>query len=382
MKNVVIVSAKRTPIGKSFKGFLSKERSDETGGYLLKKMVDELNIDKNEIEDVITGCAMPEGEQGLNISRNISLLAQLPVSVAGITVNRFCGSSMSALHYAVHNIMCNYGEIFAVMGVEFMTKIPMGGFNPNPSPKLFKEMPEAYISMGLTAENLAKKYNIKREEQDEFALNSHLKAIKATNENKFFDEILPIKVLLNNKKEIITKDESIREDISFENLSKLKPAFELNGTVTAGNSSPLSDGVSGLIVMSEEKAIKYNLKPLAKVISTAVCGVEPELMGIGPVKAVQKALLRANLTINDIDCFEVNEAFASQTLAVIKELNIDVNKVNLNGGAIALGHPLGSSGSRIIGTLINVLKQNNKKYGVATMCIGGGQGIATVIEAL
>ncbi len=384
MSEVVIVAATRSAMGKAVKGGLSAARPDELGGAILKSLLNKVpTLNPVDIEDIITGCAMPEGEQGLNVSRLISFLAGVPNSVSAITVNRFCGSSMSALHYGAQGIMTGFGDVFVALGIESMTKVPMGGFNPLPSKKLYDMMPEAYISMGKTAENLANKYSISREEQDNFALLSHQKAAKASNSGKFENEITPY--LFTDElgvEQNFYKDDNIRENTTLESLGKLKPAFDKSGSVTAGNSSPLTDGAAGLILMSSEKAKELFLQPLAKIISMSTAGVAPEIMGIGPVPAVQKALKRAKMELSNIDFIELNEAFAAQSIAVIKELNLPIEKININGGAIALGHPLGASGARIITTLLNMLKQNNGTIGLATMCIGGGQGVATIIERL
>jgi len=385
MDNVVIVAASRTAMGKANKGGLAASRPDEFAAEVAKDLLKKVApaVKPGDLEDVLTGCAMPEGDQGLNISRLISFLAGIPNHVAASTVNRFCGSSMSTIHYAAQGIMTGYGDIFMALGVESMTKVPMGGFNPLPSKKLYDMMPEAYISMGITAENLAVKYNISRQEQDEFAVASHLKAAKAIKEGKFKNEIVPFETVnLKGEKIIFDTDDNVRPNSSVESLAKLKPPFDKNGTVTAGSSSPLTDGAAGVILMSEKKAKDLGLKPLARIKSMAVAGVAPEIMGIGPVPSTQKALKRAGMTLNDIDFIELNEAFSAQSLAVIKELGIDTSKLNMNGGAIALGHPLGASGARIITTLINVLEQYDGTTGLATMCIGGGQGVATIIERI
>ena len=385
MDNVAIVAASRTAMGKANKGGLAASRPDEFAAEVAKDLLKKVApaVKPGDLEDVLTGCAMPEGEQGLNISRLISFLAGIPNHVAASTVNRFCGSSMSTIHYAAQGIMTGYGDIFMALGVESMTKVPMGGFNPLPSKKLYDMMPEAYISMGITAENLAVKYNISRQEQDEFAVASHLKAAKAIKEGKFKNEIVPFETVnLKGEKIIFDTDDNVRPNSSVESLAKLKPVFDKNGTVTAGSSSPLTDGAAGVILMSEKKAKDLGLKPLARIKSMAVAGVAPEIMGIGPVPSTQKALKRAGMTLNDIDFIELNEAFSAQSLAVIKELGIDTSKLNMNGGAIALGHPLGASGARIITTLINVLEQYDGTTGLATMCIGGGQGVATIIERI
>jgi acetyl-CoA acetyltransferase family protein len=327
---------------------------------------------------------MPEGEQGMNLARNISLLAGIPYSAAATTVNRFCASGLETINTAALHIMNGNGEVYVAGGVESMSHVPMGGFNPSLNEKFFAEgAPQAYISMGMTAENVAAKYKISREDQDKFAAASHQKATKAHAEGRFKNEMVPVEVTLpDGKKVILDKDENIRPDTTAEKLAGLKPVFKADGSVTAGNSSPLTDGAAFVIMMSADKAKALGIKPLAKIRAMAVAGCDPAFMGIGPVPAVQKVLKRAGMTIKDIDIIELNEAFAAQGLAVLRELGADLDKVNPNGGAIALGHPLGCSGARIMGTLINDLITQNKKIGLETMCIGGGQGAATIIERL
>lgn len=380
MKEPVIVAGVRTPIARAHKGSLVNMRIDDLGAVVVRELLNRVpQIDKKEIDDLIIGCAFPEGEQGMNVARLIGLLAGLPIEVPAVTVNRFCGSSMEALHIAAKAIMAEEGDIFIVGGIETMTKVPMGGYNPSFNEKLIGKgpLPWAYIPMGLTAENVAKKYGIKREEQDIFALNSHKKAIAAIDGGKFKDEIVPVEL---PEGRVFDTDECPRRDTSLEALAKLKPAFLADGTVTAGNSSPLNDGAAALMVMSMEKCNELGVKPIAFIRGMAVVGVEPEYMGLGPIYATRKVMKRLGMTVDKMDAIELNEAFAAQSLACIKELELDINKVNINGGAIALGHPLGCSGARILVTLINVLKQVKGKWGLATMCVGGGQGIATVIE--
>jgi acetyl-CoA acyltransferase len=339
-------------------------------------LVERSKIDPKEIEDVIVGCAIPEGEQGLNIGRIVGFLAHLPLNVAGATVNRFCGSSMQAIHMAAGAIQLDAGEAFICAGVESMTRVPMTGFNPLPHPGLAKEYPQAYISMGQTAENVARKYQVTREQQQDFAIKSHRKAAEAQAAGKLKDEIVPIK----GKDGAIDQDGCIRADTTQETLSGLAPAFDAQGSVTAGTSSPLTDGAAAVLVTTEEYANRNNLPVLARLKSIAVAGCAPEIMGIGPVPAAQKALKRAGLAIKDIDIVELNEAFASQAIAVMRELGIDEAKTNLDGGAIALGHPLGATGARITGKAASLLKREGKRYALATQCIGGGQGIATILE--
>lgn len=373
-KSIVICGFKRSPMHFAGKGDLARVRPDDMAAAVVKALVAETKVNPADIEDLIMGCAFPEAEQGFNIARLVVNIAGLPVSVAGVTVNRFCGSSMNAVHQAAGNIAMGAGEVFIAAGVESMSRIPMGGFNPMPNPQLYKDYPQAYISMGETAENLAKKYDIARAEQERFAVSSHHKAAKAAASGAFDSEIVAIGD--------VKTDGTIRPDSSTEKLATLQPAFDKNGTVTAATSSPLTDGSAAVIVASEEYADKHGLPKLARIKSIAVAGCAAEIMGIGPVPATQKALERAGLKVSDIDIWELNEAFAAQGLSVLKELGVDEKKVNLHGGAIALGHPLGTSGVRITGKAASLLKSEGKKYALATMCIGGGQGIATVLEAI
>ena len=376
MRNAVIVGYKRSPFTFARKGEMAKIRPEDILSQTINQLLNEIQINKNDIEDIITGCAYPEGAQGNNIAKIVSFMTDMPEHVAGMTVNRWCGSSMQAIHDATGAIAINSGDVFLCCGVESMTFIPMNGLTYDPHPQLSKDNPNVYMSMGITAENVAKKFNISRKEQQEFAISSHKKASSARASNMFDDEIVSIL----NKNEKINKDGGIRPNTSHEVLDGLKLVFDENGTVTAGTASPLTDGASAVIVCEEEYAKKNNLNILARIKSTAVVGCPPELMGLGPINASKKALKRANLSINDIDIVELNEAFASQSLACIKELNMDIDKVNIHGGAIALGHPLGATGARITGKVATLLKNNNKKYGLATQCIGLGQGIATVLE--
>jgi acetyl-CoA acyltransferase len=356
------------------KGDLAKVRPDDMAAEVVKALVAATKVTPEDIEDLLMGCAFPEAEQGFNIARLVVNHADLPISIAGATVNRFCGSSMTAIHMAVGAINSGAGEVFIAAGVESMSRIPMGGFNPMPNPKLFEKYPQAYISMGETAENLAKKYEISRADQESFAVSSHQKAAAAAASGKFDEEMVAIGD--------VKTDGTIRPDSSTEKLATLKPAFFSDGTVTAATSSPLTDGSAAVIVCSEEYADKHKLPKLARIKSIAVSGCAAEIMGIGPVPASKKALERAGLKVADIDIWELNEAFAAQSLSVLKDLGVDLAKVNLDGGAIALGHPLGTSGVRITGKAASLLKREKKKYALATMCIGGGQGIATVLEAI
>ncbi len=374
MKHVVIAGYCRSPFTPAHKGQLIKTRSDDLASMVVKGLLKQTGVNPDDIEDLILGCAFPEGEQGFNLARLIVHLAGLPVTVAGMTLNRFCGSSMQAIHIAAGAIQLNAGEVFICAGVESMTRIPMGGFNPMPNPALYACYPEAFISMGDTAENLAKCYAITRGEQEEFALLSQQKAYAAQQQGRFSDEIIAI--------DAITQDGCIRHDSTAATLAQLAPAFQATGSVTAGTSSPLTDGAAAVLVCSEDYADKHSLPKLARIKATAVSGCAPDIMGIGPVAATHKALHRAGLTLDDIDIVELNEAFAAQALAVLKELPIPLTKLNLDGGAIALGHPLGATGARITGKAASLLQRENKRYALATQCIGGGQGIATILEAL
>ena len=373
-KPVVICGFKRSPMHFANKGDLAEVRPDDMAAEVVKALVSETGVNADDIEDLLMGCAFPEAEQGFNIAKLVVQHAELPVSIAGATVNRFCGSSMTSIHIAAGAIQMGAGEAFICAGVESMSRIPMGGFNPMPNPALYEKYPQAYISMGETAENLAKQYKISREEQEEFAVGSHHKAAAAAEGGKFDDEIVPIGD--------VKTDGTIRPDSSTEKLATLKPAFLEDGTVTAATSSPLTDGSAAVLVCSEEYADKHKLPKLARIKSVAVAGCKAEIMGIGPVPATQKELDRAGIKLDDIDIIELNEAFAAQGLSVLKELGADLSKVNLDGGAIALGHPLGTSGARITGKAASLLKREGAKYALATMCIGGGQGVATVLEAI
>ena len=374
---VVIAGYARSPFTFAKKGALARVRPDEMLAQVMAGLVERTGVRPDDIEDVIVGCAIPEGEQGLNVARLASFIAKLPISVAGTTVNRFCGSSMQAMHMAAGAIQLGSGEAFLCAGVESMSRVPMMGFNPMPHPGLAKDFPQAFASMGQTAENVARLHQVTRAEQQRFAVTSHQKAAAAQQAGKFKDEIIPIKA----KGGEISEDGCIRPETTEEALSALAPAFDAEGTVTAGTSSPLTDGAAALLVCTEEYATKHNLPVLARLKSTAVAGCGPEIMGMGPYGASQKALQRAGLSIKDIDIVEINEAFASQALACMRELGIDETKANLDGGAIALGHPLGATGARITGKAAQLLKREGKRYALATQCIGGGQGIATILEA-
>jgi acetyl-CoA acetyltransferase family protein len=396
MAEAVIVSAVRTPIGRANKGVLKDVRADDLAALAVRSAVERVpQLDRSLIEDVILGCAFPEGEQGMNLARLVGALAGLPETAGGVTVNRFCASSLQAFNMAAQNIMLDLGDAFVAGGVESMSRVPMGGFNPSFNPRLIKtdgETPSSpfppceleyayssYIPMGMTAENLARKYQISREAQDAFALRSHQRAIAATDSGIFKREIVPVPLPNGSVMEV---DEGPRRDTSQAKLASLEPAFIKGGTVTAGNSSPLNDGAAAVVLMSAERARDLNITPLAKVHSMAVAGVDPAFMGTGPIPAMRKLLQRAHKQLSDIDVIELNEAFAVQNLAVIRELGIDEEKLNPHGGAIALGHPLGCSGARLIATLLNDLQTLDKTWGVATLCVGGGQGVATLIERL
>ena len=378
MRNVVIAGYVRSPFTPAKKGELVKVRPDELAAQTVRALLERTKVDPNDVEDVVLGCAFPEGEQGFNLARIVGFLAELPLGVAGTTVNRFCGSSMQAIHIAAGAIQMKAGELFICAGVESMTRVPMAGFNPMPHPGLYKRYPQAFAAMGETAENLARERKISRQRQEEFAVGSQAKAAAAQSGGRYDDEIVPI----SYNGSTITRDGCIRADTTLEGLAGLKLAFDEKGTVTAGTASPVTDGASATLVCSEEYAKSHGLRPLARIVSHAVSGCRPEIMGIGPVEATRKALKRAGLQISDLDVVELNEAFASQSLACLDELGLDPAKVNLDGGAIALGHPLGATGARITGKTAALLAREGKRYGLATQCIGGGQGIATILEAV
>ena len=377
MTNVIIAGYARSPFTFARKGGLAEVRPDEIASQVVRGLIDSTGVATDDLEDVIMGCAFPEGEQGDNVARLVGFLSELPVTTAGTTVNRFCGSSMQSIHMAAGAIKMNAGDAFVCAGIESMTRVPMGGYNFMPHPGLAENYPEAFVAMGITAENLARKYDIDREEQQEFAVASHAKAHAAQQEGRFSDEIVPI--VSGNLR--VEEDGCIRPGTSQEVLNSLEPAFDAKGTVTAGTSSPLTDGASTVLICSENYADEHGLQKMARIRGIGVSGCAPEIMGIGPVEASRKALDRAGLTIDDIDVIELNEAFAAQSLAVIKEAGFVQDKLNLDGGAIALGHPLGASGARITGKATSIMKREGKEFALATMCIGGGQGIATVLEA-
>jgi acetyl-CoA acyltransferase len=373
MTEVVIAAYRRSPFHFAAKGALAKVRGDDMAATVLRALIEQSGIDPASIEDVIMGCAFPEGEQGLNVARLISFMAGIPESAAGVTVNRFCGSSMQGVHQAAGAIRMGAGEAFICAGVESMSRVPMMGFNPMPNPALAKDYPQAYVSMGETAENVARRHQVIRADQEAFAVRSHRKAATAQQAGKLAEEIVPVAG--------VAQDGCIRSDTTVEGLAELKPAFRADGSVTAGTSSPLTDGATALLVCSADYAKAHGLRPLARVKSVAVAGCAPEVMGMGPVEASRKALARAGITARDLDVVELNEAFASQALACIRELGLDEAKVNKDGGAIALGHPLGATGARITGKAAQILQREGGRYALATQCIGGGQGIATVLEA-
>lgn len=373
----VIAGFRRSPHHFAGKGALARTRPDDLAAATVADLVASTGVDPASIEDLILGCAFPEAEQGFNLARMVVLIAGLPNSVAGVTVNRWCGSSMQAIQMAAASIATGAGECFVCAGVESMTRVPMPGFNPAPHPGLAKTMPGAYVSMGVTAETLARRYQIPRAEQEEFAIRSHRRAAAAVAEKRFERELVPIRTRGGR----VAEDGTIRPDTSAEALAGLKPAFEKDGSVTAGTSSPLTDGASAVLVVSEAFANAQGLPVLARIRSWAVSGCAPEIMGIGPVEASRKALARAGLELREIDVIELNEAFAAQALAVGRELGLDWDRTNIDGGAIALGHPLGASGARITGKAAQILKREGGRFALAAMCIGGGQGIATVLEA-
>ena len=374
MPAAVISAYARSPFTTAHKGALAGVRPDTLASEVVKGLLAKSGLKPVDIEDLILGCAFPEGEQGLNLARLVVLLSGLPETVAGVTVNRFCGSSMEAIHMAAGKIALGAGDVFIAAGVESMTRVPMGGFNPLPNPALYASMPGAYMSMGITAENVAKQCNVSRETQEIFALASQQKAARAD----FSAEIIPIQT----KNGSISVDGCLRPDSSREGLSGLSPAFLEDGTVTAGTSSPLTDGAAAVLVVSEAYADAHNLPKLARIIATATAGISPEVMGLGPITATQKALARAGLSITDIDIAEINEAFAAQAIPCIAQIGIDEAKVNLHGGALALGHPLGASGARITGKAASLIQATGGRYALAAQCIGGGQGIATVLERI
>lgn len=391
MREAVIVAGARTPVGKAKKGTLAHVRPDDLGALVVKETLKRAGNYEGNIDDLIIGCAMPEAEQGLNMARNIGALAGLPHTVPAITVNRYCSSGLQTIAYGAERIMLGASDTVIAGGAESMSLVPMMGHVVRPNVKLAESAPEYYMGMGHTAEEVAKKYGISREDQDAFAVRSHQKAAAAIAAGKFTDEIVPVEVInrfvgkdnkLQESKKLFSVDEGVRPDSSVAGLAKLRPAFSVTGSVTAGNSSQTSDGAAAVMVMDSEKASSLGLQPMGRFRSFAVAGVPPEIMGIGPVAAIPKALKIAGLELSDIGLFELNEAFASQSIQVIRKLGIDEEKVNVNGGAIALGHPLGCSGAKLTLTLLHEMKRRNQQFGVVTMCIGGGMGAAGVFELL
>jgi len=376
MTNIVIAGYARSPFTQAGKGALARVRPDDLTAQVIRGLIERTGVDASEIEDIILGCAFPEGEQGMNVARLIGLLADLPLSVGGMTVNRFCGSSMSAIHIAMGQIQIGAGEAFICAGIESMSRVPMGGYNPLPNPELAAARPGAYMGMGQTAENVATKYQITRAEQEKFAVASQKKAAEARTAGRLADEIVPI----HTKAGDVTEDGLIRPDTTEEVLSGLKPAFDKDGTVTAGTASPLTDGAAAVLVTSEEFANRHGLKILARIKAVGISGCEPETMGLGPIGSSKKALERAGISAGDLDVVEINEAFASQAIACIRDLGLRQETINKDGGAIAIGHPLGATGARIVGKAAALLARDGGQYALATQCIGGGQGIATVLE--
>ncbi len=393
MREAVIVAAARTAVGKSKKGVTRSVRSDDMAAAVIRDLMNQTQgkLDPNEIDDVVIGCAMPEGSQGLNFARVIALRAGLPVEVPGQTVNRFCSSGLQTIAQSAERIISNGADVIIAGGAETMSLVPMSGFKISPNPYMAEHDPAVYMSMGHTAEHVADEYNVTRQDMDEFAYQSHMKAARATDAGYFRSEITPFEVeetFFNENGEritrtiMLTEDEHLRRETTVEGLAKLKPVFREGGRVTAGNSSPLSDGAAGVIIMEASKAAQLGLKPLARFVGFNVAGVRPEIMGVGPINAIPKLLKRTGMTLNEIDLIELNEAFAAQSLAVIRHLEMDPEKVNVNGGAIALGHPLGCTGSKLTVQLINEMKRRGNKYGMVTMCIGGGMGAAGIFENL
>ena len=392
MRDAVIVSAVRTAVGKAPKGTLRTTRPDEMGAAVIKEAIDRVpGLDMTEIEDVIMGCAMPEAEQGMNVARAAAIRAGLPVETSAMTINRFCSSGLQSIAMAADRIRSGGAETIVAGGLETMSMIPMGGHIIRPNPYLVEHYPDFYLNMGLATENVARKYEVSREQQDEFALRSHQRAAAALDGDKFKDETVALNVTLEELDErgkkqrrevVFEKDEGVRRDTSVEGLGKLKPAFHVKGTITAGNASQMSDGAAAAIVMSDARAKDLGVKPMARFVAYATAGCPPEEMGIGPVFAIPKALKLAGLKIEDIDVIELNEAFAAQSLAVIKTLGLDPEKVNVNGGAIALGHPLGCTGAKLTASILRELERRNGRFGMVTMCVGGGMGAAGIFERI
>ena len=377
MKDIVIAGYTRSPFHFATKGGLAKVRPDDLAAHVVKALIERTGVNPDDIEDLILGCAFPEGEQGFNMARLVVLMSGLPISVAGTTVNRFCGSSMQAIHMAAGAIQMGAGDVFICAGVESMSRVPMSGFNPMPNPARCQSMPAAYMSMGETAENVGREYQISREEQEVFAVASQQKAGDAQSQGRLADEIVPIEV----NGSTIDADGCLRPTTDLEGLAGLKLAFDENGSVTAGTASPLTDGAAATLVCSSDYAKANGLEAMARIVSFAVSGCKPETMGLGPIFSSRKALARAGISATDLDVIEINEAFATQSIASIRDLELDSTKVNMDGGAIAIGHPLGATGARITGKAAQVLQREGGRYALSTQCIGGGQGIATVLEA-
>lgn len=391
MREAVIVGAVRTAVGKSKRGVTSTARSDDMAALVIKTLMEQTDgkLDPMEIDDVIIGCAMPEGSQGLNFARVISLRAGLPVEIPGMTVNRFCSSGLQTIAIAAERIIANGADVVIAGGTETMSLVPMTGFRISPNPYMAANDPNVYMSMGHTAERVADEFGVSREDMDEFAYNSHMKAARATDAGYFAQEIVPFPIeetIVGDDGHpktittLLTDDEHLRRDTTIEGLAGLKPVFRQGGRVTAGNSSPLSDGAAGVIVMEAGKAAQLGLKPLAKFVAFNVAGVRPEIMGVGPINAIPRVLKRTGMRLDDMDIIELNEAFAAQSLAVIRHLDMNMEKINVNGGAIALGHPLGCTGAKLTVQIINEMKRRNSKYGMVTMCIGGGMGAVGIFE--
>ncbi len=389
MREAVIVSSVRTAVGKAPRGAFKDTRPDELGALVVREAVRRVpGLDPQDVEDCILGCALPEAEQGLNMARVVALRAGLPVSTAGMTINRFCSSGLQAIAIAAQQIIAGQHEVVVAGGTESMSLVPMSGNKYAPNPYLSEHWPDVYLTMGLTAEIVSKRYDISREDQDRFALRSHRNAMAAQQAGRFDDEIVPVKTIRwatdngrpNSQEVTLTHDEGIRGDSTLDGLAKLKPVFARDGVITAGNSSQTSDGAAAAVVMSADRAKQLGVKPLAIFRAFAVAGVAPEEMGIGPVKAIPKALAQAGLRLDDVGVIELNEAFAAQALAVIRLAGLDVDRVNVNGGAVALGHPLGCTGAKLTATLLREMRRREARYGMVTMCIGGGQGAAGIFE--
>jgi len=390
MTKVYIISSVRTAVGRAYKGSLKDTRPDDLGAIAIRGALERVpNLDPMKVDDVIFGCAMPEGEQGMNVARVCALKAGLPDSVPAMTINRFCSSGLQSIALAAERIMAGFADIIVAGGTESMTMVPMGGNKPSFNPEIMDTRPEVFMPMGLTAEQVVRKYKVTREDQDQFAYRSHMKALAAIQEGKFKEEIVPVRTVFFSSgnggkpvpREIVHEvDEGPRADTTLEALAKLKPAFDPKGTVTAGNSSQMSDGAAAAVVVSEKALKALGAEPLARFLGFAAAGVAPELMGIGPVMAVPKLLKKLRIKQTRVDLFEVNEAFAAQALPVIRELSLDQDKVNVNGGAIALGHPLGCTGAKLTATILHEMKRRNASLGIVTMCIGGGMGAAGLFE--